>query len=970
MFNMFKRRQSAPRVVMALGFFLFGTAPWPAQAAREFDSAASWQTIETPHFEFHYSVGLEAVANKLAQQAEPIHDRLSLYFKWVPREKTQVIVADQWDYVNGSASSLPFNQILVHVAPSSDVDGLEDNDDSLARVFQHEYVHILHLDKAVGPPERLRHFVGRFFPFLPLLFPNHFEPTWIVEGLATYMETDQERGVGRGQSTYFRMLMRNELINGFKSLDALNQPLVTWPGGTARYVYGVYFFNFLHDRYGDAYIQNFVENYSSNLMPFMLNSTAMRTFGQRDFYTLWREFETYLHQQFDAEIERAKQTTHATGTALTDLGLHTGRSRVAADGSIYYLRADGEQLSALMRFDSQHNRHDVVSNVSAAGQFDWHPSAGLLVVQGEVSSNTNFYFDLFQIDPATGTSRRLTTAGRYSYAAWSPDGSQIAAIKLSAGKHQLELLDANGQIKEVVWQDENVLISSIDWAPDGLTFVASVRRLDQWNLELFDLKKKQWHALTHGSSIKAQPQFSADGTSIIYIDDENGTYNAYQFDLASGSTQQITHEIGGAFYPSLSADKRTLFYSSLNAKGFDLYRLTMRAPESVAVKPDLTVDAAQASSAITAPAYPTRNDVSSARPYSGLSRLRPTWWLPGIGFGPDSTTLALITSGHDPLSWHTYAVALSVESEHGNTTWDINYSYDRWFPTLSLFLNRSNSIGLFKDSNITAEIETHDSLTAVVQLPFVSVTQQKEIYFGASYNYYHQSYRDSLGPAAADGRDGQWFVGAKYNSARKLPKAVYRQAGFQAQGSFDSNIGESENPGNALAATIGYFTPLFWRSVVELRGLGAIESETAKPYRLGFDSGQIFDPIGNGSATLANKRSFDLHGYPSGLAALRGNTLQFGSADWHFPLGWFETGTMSPPLGVTRAKGNVFTEAARIWSSQNPGGKDTWYRSVGAEVAAEFTLGYRFQIEATLGIAKGLDTYGETQSYGRLTFQL
>lgn len=953
------------RLFLTFCTLLSALAPSLVQAAREFDPALEWQTIETPHFELHYPVGLETVAFKLASQAEPIHDKLSAYFSWIPREKTQVVIADQWDSLNGSATPVPFNQILLHVTPSSDIDSLEDFDDSLARVFQHEYAHVLHLDKAEGFPENLRHIIGRFAPSFPLLFPNVFEPAWLIEGIATYLETDQERGVGRGQSTYFRSLMRNEVAHGIKSLNGLNQPLVSWPGGAARYVYGVYFFNFLHDRYGDAYIQGFVQSYSENFIPFFLNSAARRTFEKKNFYALWTEFEAYLHQQFDSEIANATQQGLREGVALTSLGNYTGRSRVDAEGTVFYLRADGQRPSALVRLDRASNEHRPITTVHGGGQFDWHADGGVLLVQPEMNANTNSYNDLYQVNIGTGIATRLTRAGRYAYATWSPDGNQIAAVKVSAGQHRLELMKANGQSMETLWQDESVLISHIDWAPDGQTLVASLRRNSQWNLELFDIAQRQWRPLTQGAAFKAQPQFSPDGNSVVYSSDENGIYNIYQISIATRESHQITNVVGGAFYPSLSPDGRALFYSGLNGQGYDLYTLLISQPDRLTTHREQLPNTAHET-----PAFATRDDVSAARTYNGLSRLAPTWWLPSIGFAPDSTLVSLVTSGNDPLSWHSYAIQIGAETKYDTSYWSMNYSYDRWFPTLSLFLTRTNSTILFKETSILANIETQDSITAIAQFPFISTSKQAEIYVGSVHNNYRQKYRHGLFPAIADSSDIQVLAGMKFNSTQRLPKAVFRQAGWQAQGSFDSNLGDSDFPGDAIAGKASYFTPVFWHSVAAINALAAVASDSAKPYRLGFDTEQIFDPIGSGGSLLAGRRSFDLHGYPSGLPNLRGNNLQFGSIDWHFPLGWVETGLMAPPIGINRAKGNIFTEAARIWRNKDGSARDTWYRSVGAEIAAEITLGYRYQIEATAGISKGLDQFGELQSYFRFAFRI
>lgn len=938
-------------VLLTLGIFLAAFQPPSARAALQYDPALDWHTIETPHFEFHFHTGVESVAQRLASQAEPIHERISEYFSWVPRAKTQVVIADQWDYMNGEATPAPYNNILIHVTPSTDVDGLEDYDDTLARVFQHEYVHIVHLDKAVGFPENLRDIVGRLHPWL---FPNEFEPTWIIEGIATYLETDKTRGVGRGQSNYYRALMRNEVAHGLKSLDQLNQPLVSWPGGTARYLYGVYFFNFLHDRYGDEYIQNFARQYSENFIPFFLNSTAKRTFGKKTFYNLWDEFQVYLHSQFDPEIADVAKRKTLEGTALTATGNRTGRSRIDSAGNIYYLRADGELPRALMRTDSLNRKQELVTRAYGGGPFDLHASQGILLVQTDIYANTKDFSDLYRVDPETGDATQLTRRGRYTSAAWSPDGTQIAAVKTQAGKNQLVLLDASGKELESLWQDESVQIGNIDWAPASPTLVAPLRRLGQWNLELFDLTTRQWLALTTGNSVRSQPQWSADGKSIVYVSDEDGIYNVYQLDPDTRATKRLTNVITGAFYPSLSADGLALYYTGLNAKGFDLYKLALTPAEpALGAEPPPVDNAATLSET---PAFPVREVGSSARSYGAIAHMSPTWWWPSLANTSQETLFAVTTGGNDPLRWHSYFVTLGADTKNKTEFWNVNYTYDRLFPTLTLLLSRDNGYGFYNDGVTLAETVTSDQVTAVAEFPWMQKDSQSNVFAGYRLEYERQTYRHVGVPAVPSFDDRRLIGGARYSSAQLLPRAVARQEGWSGQIGYDTDIGPSYYPGTAVAVQATYYSPVFSHSTIDVSGLAARSGPETEPYRVG-------DSATTNDATLAGRRSFRLRGYPLGLAALRGNNLEFGNVTWHMPLGWYETGIMAPPIGITRARANLYAEGARIWSSSPVTSSNTLYRTIGTEIVADFTIGYRFPLNFTAGIAQGLDAHGERKAY-------
>jgi len=93
-----------------------------------------------------------------------------------------------------------------------------------------------------------------------------------------------------------------------------------------------------------------------------------------------------------------------------------------------------------------------------------------------------------------------------------------------------------------------------------------------------------------------------------------------------------------------------------------------------------------------------------------------------------------------------------------------------------------------------------------------------------------------------------------------------------------------------------------------------------------------------------------------------GDTLQFASLEWRFPIALLETGLILPPIGFNKLKASLFAEAGRAWfrGEQSAPGMS---KSVGAELSLETTVLFRTRTEYRAGIAKGLDEYGEVQPY-------
>ena len=124
--------------------------------------------------------------------------------------RVNLVLADVEDDPNGFATPLPYP--LVHVRAVAP-DGSEDfgnYDDWLRLVLTHELTHIVHLDEARGrdPLRRARSSAAR-----PSCSPTPSTPTWMIEGLATYEET-QGTAFGRGRNPDARMVLRMAAARG------------------------------------------------------------------------------------------------------------------------------------------------------------------------------------------------------------------------------------------------------------------------------------------------------------------------------------------------------------------------------------------------------------------------------------------------------------------------------------------------------------------------------------------------------------------------------------------------------------------------------------------------------------------------------------------------------------------------------------------------------------------------------------
>ncbi len=486
------------------------------------DPGLDWKTIESEHLYVHFAEGNKVLAERALAIAEAAHEHLTKELNWNPKEKTHIILSDETDQPNGFASPIFFNYTVLFLAPPTSVNTLEDFDDWFTTLITHEYTHIVHLDKSAGSPEYLRKLFGRFL----FLFPNLFQPSWVHEGLATYEETDLQRGIGRGQSTLYASMMREELANGIQPISHVNLPVTTWPAGTTRYLYGVYFINFLVEEYGEEEMLAWIEEYGDNLLPFFINRNAKQTLG-KNLTKLWQEYEQWLKKKFQPQIAAIKAKGVKAGKQLSVAAYRTDSVRAlsTAEGEeIYYVSNSGYQRATLMHVDATGKTEELL-RLNNIINLDVHPQSGLLLTQNEYCNNYEIYSEIYLYDKSNDELKRLTECGRFLFASWFPDGKQIAAVFHDVSNFELQLLDADAKLKKVLWQGKNdEIIGQIDVSPDGNNIVASVwRKGKEWNIERFNLTEKRWVNVTTGASIAANPQYDPDG-NVLFSLEADGVY--------------------------------------------------------------------------------------------------------------------------------------------------------------------------------------------------------------------------------------------------------------------------------------------------------------------------------------------------------------------------------------------------------------------------------------------------------------
>ena len=926
----------------------------PCIAGLMHDSESNWVMAESDHFRIHYNVGETELAKEALRVAEVAYTDITAIFGWYPLEKTELVLSDEIDASNGFATPIPSNRINLFASSPALAPSLADYNGWLETLIRHEFVHIIHMDMAKGSARNLRDTFGRF----PLLFPNVFTPPWMIEGLATYYETDKKQGIGRGQGSYFSMMMRMEVAEGIKPLRQINQPMVSWPLGTSRYLYGVWFFQFIAEDYGEETLQKLVSHYSSNLIPFRINTLYMEVLG-KDLTELWQEFDAYLIEKFEPELRKVREQGIAQGRLLSATGDFKSSVIQTKAGQILYVEdhlSTGSHLVVQNPDESEAKRYEV----NAGALADWHEDSGLLLAQPETCNNANSFYDLYRLDLATGEQTRLTHCARYIFAAWSGDGEHIMAVQNEGGQHAIHLLDAGGELEHVVWQGNAYeTLASIDWATDASTVLSTVWREESgWNIEELNLKTGKWSKRTNDAWIESGSRYVGDSKDIVFSSDVRGIFNVFRLNEGESHPYRLTHVEGGVFSPFLTSDGKLLSID-YHAQGFDVAKLD--SPLNVS-------SPGEKAEYVPAARLP---DVSMTEPlpYEPWDTLKPTAWLPLLQWSNQGAEFGATISGSDVLYRHAYNLYAGYQSISATPVFALDYVYDRWLPLIRLHAEVLEEPSFDKNGGLIALVNA-ERLDAELVIPDISDAESWQTHVGvnmqtldlswlaAGYTTTFTGYQDAI--------TGVSFV---YDARDLHPRSI-SSASEGRLWSFALETGQGlggDYQGNVTIIRGREFVDLFDEHVLAFRvdmGLGDSES---RPFRLGGSRSDLLVTSALNAinvSTRLNRRNHALRGYGEGEAQLSGESMGLLSAEYRFPIARIERGLMTPPIGIHQVYGNIFVDSGRAWDTFDA---SKTYTGIGAEIGADLVLFYNAVLRMDLGVAKGLDeAIGGQQVYVRL----
>jgi hypothetical protein len=912
-----------------------------ATSAASYPPQYHFRTVSTERVSVHFHQGFEPMARQAAALATEILARHEArYGQKVGR--VQIVLVDAADDPNGFASPLPYPLVTIRAVAPEGTDDFGNHEGWLRLVLTHELAHTVHLEEGRGLWRLGRRVFGR----APFLFPNTLAMSWMIEGLATYEETEQT-AFGRGRNPDSKMILRMAALEGrFPLEDQAIYAVDEWPGGLTPYLFGEAFLRRLSEQSGEDAIPRMGRQHAVQFPPFLDGRTVSKVTG-KGLHAQWKAWAGEATTEFE-EDARERQTRGVTESRpVTTRGIHQVSPRFSPDGAwVAYTSRTLTRFPEirLARADGSGDRRLALRNGGSG--LAWTPDGKALVfAELQVHRMFSVFGDLSLVDAASGGVSRLTRGVRAYDPDVSPDGRTVVFARKVGDRSELFTVGLDGEgLKPLTASAAGVEWSGPRWSPRGDAVVAARLLPGGWlDIVRVDPATGAVEQLTHDRAKDVEPTWTPDGETIVFRSDRDGASNLYALRLADRALLRVTNVLGGAFQPSVSPDGRSVAYSAYSSTGYDVHVAPLDLASATPAPPYADEHPAPRPDPLPASAQ--------VRPYRPASMILPRFWTPWVELGDSEDRFGVATGGSDALFRHLWAARATYGTGSERVNANAFYLYDRF--RTSFVVSASDETDVYTDGllrtrrvNLSASVPLRRTVRSIQSLS-ATWRREREQVLGSD----RPEDRADLG-----GIETAWTI----STARSYPYSISSSEGGQLRLAW---LREAEALGSQLSldkvtADARLYRRVFGeRDVLALRAGGGTtygEPQFERSFAVGgYPDASLFDIVRTNNAVL--------RGYPDN--AFTGRSYAAVNAEYRFPLFSPQRGWRSVPLFLRHFRGTVFFDAAHAWSGEFQAADVK--TAAGASIGLDSAIGFALPMTAELTVARGFDDQGETKVYFR-----
>ncbi len=622
-------------------------------------------------------------------QFEEANALLSAKLNWQPIHKTQVLLIDNSDAANGLTSAVARFGIVLYLTPPDNWFSTAYYDDWLRLLILHEYTHMVNMDTTRGLWEALRYVFG------DVLLPNSVWPSWMLEGLAVYMETRYTRA-GRGRSPYYEMILRSAIAQNvlndpaFITLDKVNGTNPYYPFGETAYTFGYQLMNQVarqpvgeRTADGDSKLppgppthegENMLGEMSwrsGNRIPYFINGNLENISG-RDWYNQWtlmiqsakdrvQKELAQLRSQPQSKIHviptsnEKKNTWDTLGMAFSPDGRWMAYTQVSSDQyeSLYLLdRKSGsvQQLNAKIAGATvsftPDSKNVVFSTLNRKGiYYLWSDLKSYSI---ENRSEDSLSDSLRAKDPDVSRDGQWVT---FTLSRDATTGLAIAPLKMIRGKLRM------GKAREIFWPSRLDAARTPKFSADGKTIYFSWHingRIGE-QIAALDRETGKLTAIAADGSFNRFPTVSPRG-DLYFVSDRTGVDNIYV--QRAGKSELVSNTETGFRFPAFDSQGQ-LYADVFSYRGWQPAQVEELAPlhpssVTIAPPPAPLIDQYSETQAVD-----QNYDIEN---YSIVPSIWPRQWLPALLVYKGGYFVGGQVSGFDAVDRHRYILGIGYDS--------------------------------------------------------------------------------------------------------------------------------------------------------------------------------------------------------------------------------------------------------------------------------------------------------------------
>ncbi|GEM_PF-3438478 len=515
--------------------------------AGAFNPDVKWYQYETKNFRLFFNDNSRYLADETYEIIEEIYDRISAELGYKVREKVDIIFNDSsdivLDYANYFSNTIMLTTAKIH---SSQIGPFSKG--PLYNLLTHELTHIVHLQMS-PVTDGIYTFVKR------TTAKGMLYPYFMIEGAAIFNEKQIANGGRLYNTSYLEQFMAFAKEDDFPTLTQTYQrSMVRWPMGSAPYLFGARFVDYLVDTYG---LGRLVESY--RYFAGQVNESYEQAFLHIYGISLADEHAKFISTYKNLYL--IKKNEDQKYKAILGGDVEVGCSLFTKDGYYAYLN-DFKQSPRI---------------IYVAGEETITIFESSLLLDTKIATSRGELYFTRALFPNIYESRFVLVRLDNNREVVIDDGvvdiaindNRMLYIKSNLGKDSIVSLENN--IKEVIYNEGSLEAIAVSVSGEKYAFIEKI-------------KNQKTVVLSSDNSRKEI--VSGDIKDVVFVGEDvwfvagiNGLGQLFRYDSKTGNIYQKTKVLTGVYNPQVVGD--TIYFVTYTSRGMSLVSLKNSLDEPV-----------------------------------------------------------------------------------------------------------------------------------------------------------------------------------------------------------------------------------------------------------------------------------------------------------------------------------------------------------------------------------------------------